>query len=854
VKTLPIVNCRLPIERAIGIVNRRCPDRINAFGKLAIGNWKLAIGNNMETLLRDIQYGIRNLLKRPGFTAIAVITLVLGIGANTAIFSVVNGVLLRPLPYSDPGRLTQLWEASVKKGRGEIPASYPNFADWRDRNRVFEQVAAYADWTFNLTGAGEPERIRSAIVSPAFFSILGIKPIQGRVLLAGEDERGKDLVAVISESLWRRKFNSDPNIIGRSLNLDDKSFTIAGVIAHGVQSPLLSDEIELWAPVSHGFGFTNRYGHYLNVIARLKPGVTLQQAQADMNNIAGQLGQQYPESNKELGVRVVSLNEQVVGNFRISLLVMLGAVVFVLLIASANVANMLLARAAERQKEIAIRTALGAGRWRIVRQLVTESMLLSLTSGALGFFVAVWGIDLLVACSPADLPRIKEVTVDLRVLGFTLAVSLLTGILFGLLPALQASRPHLIESVKAGGRGAMSGVNRQRMRSGLMVAEIALSLMLLVGAGLLIKSFLRLQAVNPGFSSRNVLTMQLDLSGPNYKKGAQVIAFHDQLLERIKMLAGVEHVSTRSFVPVATDASFAYLLFHIDGRQPDASEQTVAFYNAVSPDYFQTMMIPLRKGRSFSDRDVRGTQNVAVVNETLARRYFGDEDAIGKRITLEDNPKEEDWITVVGVVGDTKPRELQKEAVAELYMPYDQQPEPGMALMIRTSSADAGVATAVRSEVLALDKNQPVYSIRKLESVLSESVATPRFRTLLLAVFAGLALILAAVGIYGVISYAVSQRTQEIGIRMALGAQAADVLKLVVKGGMTLALIGVALGLAGSFALTRLMTTLLFGVKPTDATTFAIVSVGLIVVALFACFVPARRATKVDPLVALRYE
>jgi putative ABC transport system permease protein len=808
----------------------------------------------MQVLKQDLRYGIRSLLKRPGFTAIAVITLVLGIGANTAIFSVVNAVLLRPLPYSDPGRLTQLWEAKSKKGRDEIPASYPNFADWRDRNHVFEQVVAYSDWSFNLTGIGEPERIRSAIVSPAFFSVLGIQPLRGRILLAGEDERGKDLVVVISESLWQRKFNSDPNIIGRSLNLDDKSFTVVGVIARGVQAPLLSDEIELWAPVSHGFGFTNRYGHYLSVIARLKSGATLQQAQADMSNIAGQLAEQYPESNKDLGVRVVSLNEQVVGNFRISLLVMVGAVVFVLLIASANVANMQLARASERQKEIAIRTALGAGRWRIVRQLVTESLLISLTSGTLGLLVAVWGIRLLVALSPSDLPRVKEVSVNFRVLGFTLAISVLTGILFGLLPALQASRPKLNERLKSGGRSAMGGVGRQRVRGGLVVAEIALSLMLLVGAGLLIRSFLRLQAVSPGFNSENVLTMQLDLNGPNYKKGSQVIAFHDQLLERIKQLPGVQYASTRSFVPIASDASFAYLLFHIEGRQPDAAEGSVAFYNAISPDYFQTMMIPVRKGRSFSDRDVRGSQNVAIVNETLVRRYFGNEDALGKRITLEDHPKEADWITVVGVVGDTKPRELHSEAVAELYMPYDQQPEPGMALMIRSSSTDAGVATAVRSEVMALDKNQPVYSIRKLDSVLSESIATPRFRTILLAVFAGVALILAAVGIYGVISYAVSQRTQEIGIRMALGARAADVLKLVVKGGMTLALIGVVLGLAGAFALTRLMTTLLFGVRPTDAATFATVSAGLIVVALFACFIPARRATKVDPLVALRYE
>ena len=806
----------------------------------------------METLLKDIRYGIRNLSKRPGFTAIAVITLVLGIGANTAIFSVVNAILLRPLPYRDPSRLTQLWEAKASKGRNEIPASYPNFVDWRDRNGVFENVVAYSDWNFNLTGVGEPERISSAIVSPEFFSLLGIQPLQGRVFLPGEDERGKDLVVVISERLWQRKFNSDPAIVGRSLNLDDKSFTVAGVIPRGVQSPLLSDEVELWAPVSHGFGFTDRYGHYLSVIARLKPGVTIEQAQAEMDHVGGQLATQYPETNKDLSVRVVSLNEQVVGNFRTSLLVMLAAVLFVLLIASANVANMLLARAAERQKEIAIRTALGAGRWRIVRQLVTESMLLAVTSGVLGFLVALWGTELLVALSPPNLPRIKEVTVDLRVLGFTLGVSIITGILFGLLPALQTSRPQLIERLKAGGRNAMSSPGRQRLRSGLVVVEIALSLVLLVGAGLLIKSFLRLQAVNPGFNSSNLLTMQLDLSGPTYKKGSQVIAFQNQLLERVKHLPGVEYAGTRSNVPIASDASFAYLLFHIEGRPQSGTDGSVAYYNAISSDYFHAMMIPLRSGRAFSDQDVRGSQNVAIVNETLVRRYLGGADPIGKRISLEDNPKDADWVTVVGVVGDTKPRELQGEPVAEIYMPYNQQPERGMALMIRSSNP--GMAAAVRNEVLALDKDQPVYSIRTLDTVLSQSVATPRFRTWLLGVFAALAVMLAAVGIYGVISYAVSQRTQEIGIRMALGAQSADVLKLIVKGGMTLALIGVAAGLAGSFALTRLMSTLLFGVKPTDAMTFAIVSAGLIVVALFACFIPARRATKVDPLVALRYE
>ena len=806
----------------------------------------------MDILLRELRYSARMLIKNPGFTAVAVVALTLGIGANTAIFSIVNSVLLRPLPYSDPSRLVQVWEAKPAQGRTEIPASYPNFADWRDQNNVFEQVVAYSDWNFNLTGSGEPERIRSAIVSPAFFSALGIKPIRGRGFLAGEDQTGKDLVIVISESLWERRFNSDPNIVGSTLKLDDKSFTVVGVIARGVQSPLLSDEIELWAPVSHGVAFTNRRGHYLNVFARLNPGATQQQAQAEMNTIASRLEQQYPESNKGLGVRVVSLSDQIVGNSRASLLVMLAAVVFVLLIGAANVANMLLARAAARQKEMAIRTALGAGRWQIVRQLLTESVMLSLFSGALGLLVAIWGIDLLVALSPQDLPRVKEVTIDLRVLGFTLAVSLLTGILFGLLPALQASRPNLNERLKAGGRIATSGINRQRLRGSLVIAEIALSLVLLVGAGLLIRSFVRLQAVNPGFNASNVLTMRIDLTGPKYKTGAQVIAFHNQLLERLKQLPGVESASTRSFVPIARDDSFANLRFNLEGRKDDESNPPVAFYNAVSPDYFQTMMIPLLKGRGFSERDVRGTQNVAIVNSTLAQRYFRGEDPLGKRISLEDNPKEEDWITIAGVVGDTKPRELRSEPVAELYMPYNQQPEEGMSLMIRHS--DRGTGAAVRNEVLALDKDQPVYSVRSLDSVLSESVSGPRFRTLVLGIFAGVALILASVGIYGVISYGVSQRTQEIGIRMALGARTPDVLKLVVKGGMTLVLIGVVIGITGAFALTRLLRTLLFAVTPTDAMTFASVPLLLIIVAALACYIPARRATKVDPLVALRDE
>src|SRR5918911_1645146 len=511
----------------------------------------------MKTLLQDLRYGLRMLLKNPGFTLVAVVALALGIGANSAIFSVVNALLLRPLPFEQPDRLVQVWESSAKLGRNEIPASFPNFADWREQNHVFEQTVAYSAWSFNLTGTAEPERIHSAIVSPAFFSTLGVEPVLGRTFLPGEDEPGKDLSVVISRRLWQRRFNSDPGVVGRGVELNGKSFTVVGVVAAAPALPGLSDETELWAPVSHGYALTERRAHFLNVIARLKPGVGLDQAQAEMNTIAAALSRQYPEANADRGLRVVPLQEQVVGDVRPALLVLLGAVVFVLLIASTNVANMLLARASARQKEIAIRTALGAGRWRLVRQLLTESLMLSLAGGTAGLLLALWGVDLLVAFGPADLPRVKEVAVDGRVLAFTFAVSVLVGLVFGLVPALQSSRPELNETLKEGGRNATGGAGRRRVRSLLVVTEVTLSLVLLVGAGLLLKSFFRLQAVNPGFKPQDVLTMQLDLTRSNYQKGAQLISFHGQLLERVRALPGVEAAATTSFVPIAPDADFA---------------------------------------------------------------------------------------------------------------------------------------------------------------------------------------------------------------------------------------------------------------------------------------------------------
>jgi putative ABC transport system permease protein len=805
----------------------------------------------MDTLKQDIRYGVRMLLKTPGFTVVAIIALALGIGANTAIFSVVNSVLLRPLQFSDPGRLVQVWESSAKKG--EIPASYPNFADWRDQSQVFDHVVAYSDRSFNLMGVNQPERLQGEIVSPAFFTTLGIKPIAGRLFSADEDQPGKDFVVVISRRLWQRRFSSDPNVMGKTLNLDDEAFTVVGVVDQDAFRPLQSDEIELWAPLSHSSGFTNRMGHYLSVLARLRPGGTIQQARAEMETIASRLQQQYPVSNTGLSVRLVPLHEQVIGDFKSSLFLLLAAVGFVLLIACANVAHMLLARAASRQKEIAIRSALGSRRARLVRQLLTESLLLSLVGGMLGLLIAIWGIDLLVALSPPDLPRVNEVTIDGRALGFTLAVSVLTGLAFGLIPALQASRPNLNEMLKDGSRSATGGPGGKRARGLLVISEIALSLVLLVGAGLLIRSFLRLQSVNPGFLSRNVLTMQLDMTGEKAKSGNQVIAFHNQLLDRIKALPGVTSASTRSHVPITN--SWANLSFAIEGRPVDEANRPIGYYNAVSPDYFKTMQIPLKRGREFNERDVRGVQNVVIINETMAQRYFPDEDPIGRRITQDDIDFAPDsWVTIVGIVGDTKPRSLDGEPAAEYYMPFAQQPRRSISVMIRSQGDPASIAAAIRSAVLALDKDQPVYSIKTLDSVLSESVAKPRFRTLLLGIFASLALLLAAVGIYGVMSYTVTRSTREIGIRLALGAQMKDVLKLVLRNGMKLSAIGVAIGLAGALALSRLMSKLLFGITPTDTVTFVGVSAILLAVALLACYIPARRATKVDPLVALRYE
>ncbi len=809
----------------------------------------------MQTLLQDLRYGARMLWKSPGFTLIAVITLALGIGANTAIFSVIDALMVRPLPFREPDKLFQVWESNVKLGYNETDASYPNFADWRDQNQVFEQIAIYSGGTYNLAGAAEPERIEGAIVAPAFFPLLGVKPTLGRVLAPEEDHPNKVFSVVMSERLWRRRFNSDSQIIGRTISLDTESFTVVGVVPNITDLAGLPNDTDLWIPISQGFGFDNRRGHGYQVIARLKQGVTREQAQADMDRIAGSLAIRHPDSNTGQGVRLVPLQEQIVGDFKLALLALLGAVLFVLLIASANIANMLLARAAGRQKEISIRAALGAGRLRLIRQLLAESLLLAGLGGAAGLLLAVWGVYLLLAFGPAELPRAGEVAVDMRALGFTFAVSLLTGIIFGLAPALQASRPDLNETLKEGVRGATGSAGHRRMRSLLVVSEIALSLVLLVGAGLLMRSFLKLQAVAPGFNPNNMLTMRVSLEGPNYEKAESRIAFYDQLLDKIKALPGVQSVGARYHIPLVPADNYANLAFAIEGRLSDPANRPTAYYNTVSPDLFRTMEIPVSKGRPFNEHDDQKAQRVIIINETLARRYFPGEDPIGKRMTLEDeNPKEEDWATIVGVVKDTKPLALDGKPSPEMYMPFAQRPARSMALMIRTTSKPESVAAAVRRNVQALDRNQLAYGLRTFEGVMSEAVAAPRFRASLLGVFAAVALILAMVGVYGVMSYAVTQRTREIGIRMALGAEPRDALKMVMRQGAKLAAAGVAIGSGAAAALTWLIEGLLFDLRAADPATFVAAPLLLAGAALLACYLPARRATKVDPSVALRCE
>jgi putative ABC transport system permease protein len=805
--------------------------------------------NMFADLWQDLRFGARMLRKNPGFTLIAVLTLSFGIGANTAIFSIVNAVLLRPFPYEAPERLVNVQERfSAPRG---ITVSYPNFVDWRAQNTAFDFIAAVRqNENFNFTGAGEPERVQGRLVSAEFLSTLGIKPILGRDFLAEDDGPGATPAVILSYGFWQRGFGNDPNIIGKQITLNLQSFTVVGVLPANFQYGV---EAEVTVPIGLS---TERFrlrgaDPGINVVARLKPNLSLQQAEAELNLIAERLEEQYPQSNKGRRVLLTPLHESLVGNVRQPLLILLGAVGLVLLVACANVANLLLVRSSARQKEMVVRVALGASRATLIRQLLTESVLLAALGAVLGILLAFWGTSLIAAQLPDGIPRLQEAKVDAPVLVFTLAVSLVTGLLFGLAPALQASRPNLTDGLKEGERG--SSGNRQRLRSALIIGEVALTLTLLVGAGLLIQSFRRVLEVDPGFNPQNLLTMQVSVNNPD---GQQVANFFEQLQQNVRNLPGVKSVAVSNGLPFGT-ANFP--AFIIEGR-PETENKPSGIRYTVSPDYFQTLGIGLIKGRLFTAVDTRDSQPVIVIDEVLAQRYFPDEDPIGKR--LKHGPTTPS-LEIVGVVRHVEPNSLdgQGPAPAQFYTNFNQTPLQALPtgvrrinVLTRTEVEPLSLASAVRGAIAAVNKDQAIFNVRTMEEIVAQSVAPRRFSMLLLAVFAVIALGLASLGIYGMMSYAVAQRRREIGVRMALGAQSRNLLGLVIGQGMKLVLFGVVLGLIASVALTRTIENLLFGVSPTDPLTFATIALLLALTALAACFVPARRAVKVNPIEALRCE
>ncbi len=808
----------------------------------------------MDALLQDVRYGVRMLVKYPGFTLAAVLCLALGIGLNTTIFSVVSTMLIRPLPYSEPERLVALHETQIKKGTEWNPLSAHNLADWKEQSQVFEEVAAFQRRSFNFSTEDNPERLAGVRVNSTLFPLLGISPILGRDFRPEDDKPGGERVVLLAHSLWERRFASDPGVIGKTLLLDGESYTVIGVMPPRFKFPEFA---EVWAPLALDMSKVDRGVHSLDAIARLKRGVSVEQAQAELSSIARRLEQQYPETNRDMGALARPLRAELVPEgVNVFLLTMLGAVIFVLLIACANVANLLLVRAGARQREIAIRTALGAGRIRVIRQLLTESVMIALMGGGLGILMAFWGVDLVIASVPTEIPFWLTFGIDWRVLIFTFSISVLTGILFGLTPALRLSKPDLQEALKAGGRSLAGGTRQNRLHSALVISEIALSLVLLIGATLMIRSFLRMQQVDAGFDPENLLTMEFRLSGPNYEEDKQRTIFIQRIAERIKALPEVEAVGIVNDLPIGDSYSTDFI--NVEGQPVPPSEAPETTLQTMTPDYLRAMRIPIVRGRAFEERELAESSPVVIINETMARRFWPDDEAVGKRLRLgasADAP----WLTVVGVTADVKELYriggLDVKPPLQTYVLYPQATYRSMMLAVRTKSgAPANITAAVTNEIHAVDKNLPLFNILTMKAVLEKSVWLPLFYGKMFGAFAVLALFLAAVGIYGVMAYAVTQRTHEIGIRMALGAQTGDISKLVLRQGMVLALIGVAIGLLAAFALTRVLTSLLFGVSATDPLTFAGVSLALALVALLACYIPARRAMKVNPMVALRYE
>jgi putative ABC transport system permease protein len=823
--------------------------------ELPVAPEPLALGTNrrrnmIANLWQDLRYGARMLSKNPGFTLIAVATLALGIGANTAIFSVVNAVLIRAFPYSDADRLAIVWETR----RGEVNTVSPaNFFDWQEQNKVFEGMAAYADTRVNLAGDIEPEEIPAQRSTANLFSILGVNTLLGRTFSAEDGKPGQNKVAVISFALWQRRFGGDPRVIGRNINLDAVDYTLIGVLPpdvkwHVRKFSLTDQPAELWVP-----SITNEMrehrGRFIGVVARLKPGVTLAQARAEMSAIAGRLAEQYKRFNTGFGADVVPLRQQFTGEIRLALLALMGAVGFVLLIACANVANLLLARAATRRKEIAVRAAMGASRGRVVRQLLTESLLLSLIGGAAGVLLARRLAAALVSLSPPELGDFQNVEISAPSLAFTFVVALLTGVIFGLVPAFEASNVKLNDTLKEAGRSLAGSARNRRLRATLVVAEIALAIVLLAGAGVLTRSFLRLQGVGVGFNARNVLTMQVTLPDARYDKDAKIVNFFTQAIERMQALPGVEAagaINHTPFLGLGTQDGFS-----VEGRPklaPDQPPYTTGIC-VTDQNFFRVLQIPLKRGRLFTEQEVKEKRNVVVINEALARKYFPNEDPLGQRLSSWTGPNE-----IIGVVGDAKHKDLDKETGPMSYWPMAQVPYNHMTFALRTRGDAAAVAAAARKVIQTLDPQQSVGDVYTLESLVGDSIAAQRFNALLFSVFGVVALLLSAGGIYGVMSYTVAQRAGEIGVRVALGARSRDVLKLVILQGMKLVLAGVTLGLLAAFGLTRLLRKLLFEVSATDPSMFVSVAALLAAVALLACYIPARRATRVDPLIALRYE
>ncbi len=800
----------------------------------------------MDTFWQDLKYGARMLVKNRGITAIAILTLALGIGANTTIFSVVEAVLLRRLPYSEPDRLAVIWEHNFKRNRKTNVAGPANFMRWQEWNHSFERMAGFIERDANVTDIGEPERVPVGLVTSEFFATLRVSAAKGRAIAAEDGNPGAQEVVVLSDGYWKRRFGADPGVVGKAITLNGSKRTIVGVMPADFRGLMVAD---IWVPIVLTEEYRKAGGRWMIVVGRLKPAVGTQQAQAEMDAIAQRTREELPEFDAGWGVNVVSLRDQLTGDVRLPLLVLLGAVGLVLLIACANIANLLLARASARERELAVRAALGAGRTRLVRQLLTESTLLGLLGGAAGLLLATWSVEGLQAILPADLARFTTVQLNSGVMLFSILLSLATGLLFGAAPALMVARSGLQESLKEGGRSS-GAVARPWIRNALVVSEVALSLMLLAGAGLLLKSFSRLQNVHSGFNPDGVLTMQISLPGTKYPEGHQQTEFYRQAVERLAQLPGVTSAGAISWQLLGVGSATNFRLG--DRPKPSPGDEPVGEVRMVTPEWFRTMGISLLRGRTFTSQDSAKEPVTVIINETAARQFWPDADPLGKHILME-------WFTdldaeIIGVVGDVRLTALNQPARATLYWSVDQVPNSSMTFMIRTSGEPLRLAGAVRSAIASIDPNQPVAKMQAMEEIVADSLNQPRFTTLLLGIFAGIALTLAVVGIYGVLFYTVSQRTHEIGIRMALGAQKLDVLKMILGHGMALTLLGVGIGVSLALAVSRYLQKLLFEMQPTDPITYAGVAALLAAVGLVACYIPARRATQVDPMVALRYE